>query len=159
MSEISEQEIKRRLMAVPPEALGVETLVLALVNPDAGYVCWESYPPAGVPHHIHRLSFVEAIHTALAFCRTDTRDEWCVVGAVAFILMRSLPDFQQVEPILCHPLVYVGRLKTTVIYVEATGERLINGSDFVAGVRDRAARGRILNSNISMNERQPNQAE
>jgi len=114
-------------------------------------VVWDASPPSGVPWHIHRQSFMEAIHTALAFCGTDTRDEWCVLGAVPLLYMRSMPGFEQVEAVACHPFVYIGRHKTTLMYTDAAQHRPPRGgNEFICGVRNRAARGLIQNAPINM---------
>jgi hypothetical protein len=148
---ITELEAKARLMAVCPAAIGLDHIIQGCGHAEAGFVVWDASPPSGVPWHIHRQSFMEAIHTALAFCGTDTRDEWCVLGAVPLLYMRSMPGFEQVEAVACHPFVYIGRHKTTLMYTDAAQHRPPRGgNEFICGVRNRAARGLIQNAPINM---------
>lgn len=146
----SEDEIKALLMELPPPTIGVGMIVEAMGNANAGFVVWDATPPRDVPYHQHRMSFLEAIHTGLAFCGTDTRDEWCVLGATGLILMRSMPEFIQCKPVVCGPLVYVGRHRTTFVYTDARERRPPRGgNEFVVGVAEKAARGLIQNSPTS----------
>jgi len=142
--DITEVEAKARLMAVCPGAVGIGHIIEGCRNADRGFVVWDASLPKDVPWHIHRQSFMQAIHTGLAFCGTDTRDEWCVLGAMALIYMRSMPGFEQVEAVACPPFVYIGKHKTTLMYTDAAQHRPPRGSnEFVCGVGNRAARGEI----------------
>jgi hypothetical protein len=128
-------------MAACPGAIGIDHIIRGCGCADAGFVVWNNKPPAGTPWHAHRDTLIEAMHTALAFCGTDTRDEWCVLGSGALILMRSITGFEQVEAVPCPPFVYIGKHKTTLMYTDAAPHRPPrSGNEFVCGVGSRAVR-------------------
>lgn len=149
IDEPTESAVKTQLAQMQPGTLGTAVIERALRNPDRGFVCWEAQANTKSQAYFHVRTFMNAIHTGLAFCGTDTRDEWCVLGPEALIAMRTMPGFEQCEPVVCGHLVYIGRHRTTHMYVEVnTDKPLLGGNAFVVGVSDKAARG-VINNGLS----------
>lgn len=141
---------------IQPEAMGTEMRLRAMQKADAGFVVWDAVTPQNEQWSVHKNNFLEALYTALAFCGTDARFEWCVLGSGVFALVRTLDAFKQCEPIVTNPLVFVGRIKTVSVYVPVVTavvqnplpdqRRLIlSGRMFYAGVDERCAHGQIQN--------------
>lgn len=142
--DFSEQDVKARLMRVLPALVGTHHIEALLADPKAGVVTWDAMASGGMREFDHWLSFPKAIHTALAFCGTDTRNEWVVLGKSALVIMRSNPDFVQCDPIECGLLIYIGKHKTISVYTQSTDTpQPIAGNTFVAGIRGKSARGLI----------------
>ena len=140
----SEEEGKAAIMAVQPGSIGIQPILEGMADPRWGFVIWDATPPTGSRYE-HRLTFVDAINIGLSFCNTDTRYEWCVLGQMALVVVRSLPVFEQIEPALCSPLVYIGKIKTTHIYTDERERRPpAPSNEFVVGVINRAVRGQII---------------
>lgn len=142
--DFNEQEAKARLMQVLPAVVGTHHIEALLVDPKDGVVTWDAMARGAMDEFAHWLSFPKAIHTALAFCGTDTRHEWVVLGRSALVIMRSNPDFEQCEPIECGMLIYIGKHKTISVYTQSVDtKRPLLCNEFVAGIRGHAARGVI----------------
>lgn len=135
-------------MQIAPGAMGADLIVGAIERHRdyKGFVCWDAECTRGHPRD-HRETLMEAIHTALGFCQSDTRDEWCVLGSAALVYMRGMPGFEQEEAVACGPLVFIGWHQTIRMYTVARGLDLkIGHLEFVVGVRDTACKGAIQNS-------------
>lgn len=142
--DFNEQDVKARLMRVMPALVGTHHIEALLADPKFGIVTFDAMAPSGVREFDHWLNFPKAIHTVLAFCGTDTRNEWVVLGRSALVMMRNNPDFEQCEPIECGQLIYVGKHKTISVYTQSTDTpHPIAGNAFVAGIRGKSARGLI----------------
>lgn len=162
VDEPNEAQVKAALMQVDPALVGTAVIVEAMKKPARGFVLCDM--AASASGKTQPNPFVHALYTALAFCSTDTRDEWCVLGAISLVYMRLLPEFKQIEPQVCEHLVYIGQLRTVRVYVERRDVlQLIGSTDaFAAGAGDMVAKGEIRNSYIcggpnylSMTERAP----
>lgn len=129
-----------------------------MLKADAGFVCWDASPPLGELWSVHRRTIIDAVYVGLSFCQTDTRDEWCVLGATVFALIRAHADFVQCEAAPCDPLVFVGRLKTVSVYIPSMaslngrGKNCVTlpGNEFFVGVAERCARGLVRNEPAAM---------
>ena len=53
--EISEAEIKARLMQVCPGAIGIDHIIEGCDTADRGFVVWDAIPPAGTSEFVYRL--------------------------------------------------------------------------------------------------------
>jgi hypothetical protein len=151
------------IATVQPEAMGTEMRLRAMQKAYGGFVVWDAEHPHGELWSIHKNTFLEAIYTALAFCGTDTRFEWCVLGADVFTVVRTLTAFEQCAPVVTYPLVFVGRLRTVSVYVPANTavshnprsdprSVYLSSTTFYAGVDERCARGKMQNQVTSREE-------
>ena len=151
MSECDENEIKAYAMQLIPATVGISVIEQAIkdaAKPEAkleGFVVWDANDGRA-----DAASFIESIHTALAFCGTDTRDEWVMLGTVPLLYMRSQPRFVQCEPVVCGSLIYIGRHNLISVYTYPNDQPGANGAQFLAGIRlakgCRVVRGLIQNS-------------
>ena len=140
-------------MAVPEIAAAVKTS-------NAGYVTWDATLTMSqqLKHETwieHKATLVDAFLTSFAFCRTDLRNEWLVLGQMALLVVRSLRTFVPVEPRVRLPLVYVGTLNTFIrVYVPVRGQREleVKSSGFFAGVGAQSVVGSLQNMPLSMLE-------
>lgn len=134
------------LATVHPEAIGTEMRLKAMRTANAGFVVWDAHPPANETWSQHRRVFMEAMFTGLSFCRTDTRNEWCILGSTALTVVRMLEEYSYVEGIDCHPLVFIGKLRTISVYTASSSGGLdIAAYVFFVGVEDRCCVGQIHN--------------
>lgn len=147
----TEDQAKCLLAKLNPGSVGVKVIAQALQNAYCGFVVWDAQPLTGISYRIHKFSFVDAINTGLAFCGTDTRNEWAVLGPSALVVMRSLPPFVPCVPsIECAPFVYIGMVGFTHLYVYQREFIPPDGklNEWCVGVADKAARGLIQNSAV-----------
>jgi len=70
----------------------------AVTHDACGYVCWDASPPAGHTAWRHKHTFLEAVHTALAFTQTDCTSEWILVGPAMLPTVRTMWWFKENEP-------------------------------------------------------------
>ncbi len=149
-----EAEVKDQLMRLPLAAFAVPRIVRLIADPNAGFVIWEAMPPAGVPHWKHNESLLNAFATALAFCGTDMRHDWVVLGEQVLVYVRSLPSFKCFDkPVECPPLCYVGVMCAIDVYIPMTEHLTIvnNSTEFYAGTASKCSRGKIQNAPMAMN--------
>ncbi len=151
----TDSQVKVLLDTMPPQAVGVTTLLRAMQHANAGFVTWDATPPAGEAPSNHRRTLMDAFYTCFSFCQTDTRSEWLVAGAAVLVYVRGLDLFQQAyPPVVCEPLVWIGMLQSVSVYIPSVTAQIrlpisdegvvsLGGDDFYAGVSDRCCRGHI----------------
>lgn len=149
MDEITDNEVTRRLTQVRAAAVGCEYIERMLkLRFDKTYV------PSGMVVFDYEIreqnSFVDCLHTGLAFCETDTRGEWCVLGQTALMLMRRECGFaQEPVPIECgEKLLYIGTFGSITVYTFRSDKQPPRDEwrEFHVGTRTKTARGVITNS-------------
>jgi hypothetical protein len=87
-------------------------------EPICGFVMWEENPPSDTSYLHHKLTFIDAIETALSFVQTNCMDEWIVAGPRLLAIVRTLPGYQDFKEVrsLAEGLYRVGMFRTKVVY-------------------------------------------
>lgn len=166
-----EREAKRLLMEVPPAVMAVERVLRLRLKADAGFVVWDAASSFASGCLAKRQafdrdkfscvdSFFDALTLALAFCETDMRNEWVLLGAVPLKYVRMMDRYQHIEPVECHPLVYIGTMQGIALYVPKTECSLIvlDPNRWYAGTDRKAAQGMISNAPCAMTRNHENTA-
>jgi hypothetical protein len=161
MDNPTDEQIVAALAGVEPALVAVPEIVAAVGTSIAGYVVWDASIPMSkkIEHHTtwleHRATLVDAFLAGFAFCRTDLRNEWLVLGQMAMLVVRSLSSFVPAEPRVRLPLVYVGTLNTFIrVYVPMQGQQelVVKSSMFYAGVGRQSTAGSMQNMPLNMME-------
>jgi len=134
-------------MGVEAATLMAERIEKLVKTASAGFVCWDAAPPRNESYSQHKHTILDAFNTGFAFCRTDTRSEWLVLGQAALQVVRNLPAFERRAPVPCHPFVYIGKLNGADVYVVSRNSESfqIKDAEYFMGLDDRAAKGAIIN--------------
>jgi hypothetical protein len=127
------------------ESARLSTIRKAAAVAEAGFVTWDAIPQSGELWQRHKLSFLEAVHTALAFCDTQVKDEWLMIGRGLLAIVRTLPNFVEQRGVEDGTAVVIGRIGTmTVVY-----DWKLDPCAFCAGFENRAARGLVQNMPVA----------
>jgi hypothetical protein len=121
--------------------LALDNLRLVVSNPALalGFVVWDATPPSGCGYLSHKLTFLDAVETAFAFLHTDFRDEKLLLGPLTIAVVRTLPQFNEEEPIGTDECIYLGKLSRKKVYANPRMEDprqwyAIKGGFYVTGI-------------------------
>lgn len=154
----TEAQVVAALSCVEPALMAVPEIVAACRDANAGFVCWDASLSTSqkLNHETwleHKYTLIDALVLGFAFCGTDLRSEWLVLGQLPMMIVRTLRNFVPAEPRVRLPLVYVGTLDTFVrVYVPVQNQKEleVKSSRFFTGVGCRAATGMVQNVPVSM---------
>ena len=108
---------------------------------DAGYVVWDSAPPTGVNFQTHKFSLLDAILLGLSYCRTNTIDDWAVLGGSSLAVIRTLPHFAPMPEKSNGKLTQVGMLNGVKLFAYPDAPR----EAFWMGHANQCCRGTVQN--------------
>ena len=120
---------------------------------DAGFVTWDATPPAGVAWQTHKFTFLDAVQTGLAFCDTDLRGEWLLVGRGLLAVVRTLPQLAEHygSSQFTADITFLGEMGRVKVWYS----RLIPPFEFCTGCCHRAAKGLVQNLPLTFVPRPP----